>query len=229
MPLIDQSTQIVFVKVPKTAGTSVLLTFLHPHGFTLSDWDNEVVVNLNRVDGFRISDRFRMPDRTKRYNGWHVSARDLRRYLGADATRYRWFTVVRHPYDRLVSTYEFQRAKGRELPDFHRFVEAVAGSPHELHRQVQLHTIPQSDWLRDAGGAPLVEHVLKWEQLPSCFERLREAWDLPSVELGQENESDRRRPVRSYLDSAATRSIVDQLYADDFRLLGYPADLDAFE
>ena len=219
--MIDRTNGVIYVKIPKTAGTSILETFLQPHGFSITEWDNDVVTNINHVDAIRISDVFRMPGRTKRYNGWHTSARDIQRFLGADFARYRRFASVRHPYDRLVSNYEYQRSKGREVDSFDRFVDALAHHPHQLHRQVQLHAVPQWFWLCNDAGEPLIDRIVRWESIDVDFAQLRSDWRLPSAALPHRNKSDRRRGLQRYFTSRVTCEIVDDLYACDFQHLDY--------
>lgn len=219
--MIDLEHEVCYVKVPKTAGSSVLMRFLAPMGLTLDDGQEPPIINLNRVDNFRISDEFRMPGRTKRYNGWHVSARDMKRWLGARWSGFRTFTVVRDPFDRIVSNYEWQRSKSRPVGTFDEFVEAVQSDHPALHRQARLHGLPQLAWVATAEGHVLVDQVLKFEQLTSSFDSYFASLGLVASRLAHVNPSE-RRPVHTYYGDTRTIDRVLDLYRNDFETFGYP-------
>ena len=210
------------MKIPKTAGTSVLDSMLRRHGFSREEWSQDVVTNINALSDFSISDRFRIPGRTKKFNRWHMSARDMRRVLGDEWRRYVSFTVVRNPFDRTVSSYEFQRAKASGVGTFEQFVDDLVEAPERLPPQAQLHAIAQLDWTSD-DDAIIVDHVIRFESLHHDLGRFTRQAGLAPSELGHENVTE-RTDWPGYYTPRTARVIVDH-YAADFATFGYSTTL----
>ena len=221
--MIDTCRRIILVKIPKTASSSLLDALLEPLGRSLEDVPRPPIINVNLVANFAISARFRVPGRPKRYNGWHVSARDCKRYLGDDFDGYQSVTVVRNPFDRIVSNFEFQRGKQRSVGTFDEFVRGVCHDLESMHPQVQLHAIPQVEWITDRRGAVLVDSILRYERLDSDFERWCADVGLEAIPLGDRNRSS-RRPTPEYFTRSETIERVLDYYTRDFVRLGYSTD-----
>lgn len=189
---------IVFVHVPKAAGTSI----------------NEALYG--------------------RFMG-HPRAREIVRWAPASVKALPRFSVVRNPWDRLVSAWRFARAgKGvgesyragmvrperYRVPEFETFERFVTEwlAPRDLTR---LDGVFQPQWLFlcDRERQLLVDHVGRLEDLGPTLDFVRERTGR-TIDLAQANRSGEAVDYRS-LYTPQLADLVGRIYADDVRLFGY--------
>lgn len=176
--------------------------------------------------------------------GWE-NHQDLGRYaaeLGEPALdRYFKFAIVRNPWDRMFSDYNYQLKKSRARESklalydgdrrrgFREWVRAVLGDPHRyppetwggevspgIHRWS-----PQVDWI-SLGGRVAVDHLAHLETLERDFARVWRKAGLPARPLPHRNR--RRHFHYSFYYDAETRRRVAEYYARDIDLFGYRFD-----
>jgi chondroitin 4-sulfotransferase 11 len=153
------------------------------------------------------------------------------------------FAVVRNPWDRLVSDYNFQKMKkgsqaGHRLlihdkhgktRSFSEWLEAVTSDPfccepkkwgarvsQGIHRWS-----PQMDWI-SIGGGIAVDGVLRLENLRKDFADLCGAIGLPSGKVPCRNWRWHRH--YGYYYNESTRRLVEKYYARDIETFGYCFD-----
>jgi hypothetical protein len=158
-------------------------------------------------------------------------------------TSYYKFAVVRNPWARLVSDYNFQKRKkgsqaGHRLlihnedgskRSFRKWLEAVISDPfccdpkkwgarvsQGIHRWS-----PQLDWI-SISGKIAVDGVLQTEDLQEGFAQLCRTLGLPSREVPCRNWRWHRHYAYYYDDS--TRRLVEKHYAKDIETFGYRFD-----
>lgn len=169
--------------------------------------------------------------------------KDLRRLAGeipaeAFGTYYK-FAIVRNPWERLFSDYNYQRKKSRpvesklflfkasgEQRSFAEWVRAVFSDPHryapsqwggdvspDIHRWS-----PQVDWI-SMNGRIAVDRVLRLEQLNDHFAGVCRDLRMPAVRLRHRN---RRFHLHySWYYDKPTRELVAGYYAKDIAAFGY--------
>lgn len=189
---------IVFVHVPKAAGTSI---------------------NLALYGAFT----------------GHPRAAEIRRFAPRDIVTLPFFSVVRNPWDRLVSAYRFARAgrgdgsgtvvgirnpqhySGPEFSSFETFVLSWL-----RHRDVsKLDNVFQPQWkfICDSRGKIIVDFVGRYESLRETREflsdKLKENIDIP-----MSNRAGEKVDYRSYYSSRCVDAVT-KIYNEDIRLLGY--------
>lgn len=108
------------------------------------------------------------------------------------------WSVVRNPYDVLVTTYLRKDRTG----SFESFVERFAQPPWVVNRRLHYH-------------APASDMVLRYETLREDMDRLTARLGLPRIELGRHNETADKRPWETYYTPRAYQ-IVNERFAEDF-------------
>lgn len=185
--MISLTRNFVFVHVNKAGGTSVCEALAKHEDATAPRWD-------------------------------HAPARRWREWLGEALWGEMFsFAVVRNPYDRMVSSYEYRRqllednpastpAKERSFRDW--MLEIVAAAPQNREWSDQL-------WMVEgAVGEVLVERIYLYERLAEGFADACSRIGIPVPPLGRYNRTE-RPPWRDYYD-AETAAMVDKRFARDF-------------
>jgi hypothetical protein len=185
--MIDHKRKLLFIHIARTGGTSVETALVG------ADW-------------------WKIDPGSK-----HISASQARAYYGDEIWQsYTKFTIVRNPWDRLVSMWATEwwwgattHLKGKKPASFQEFLMTLQPHPHEFYRSLHY---------REILDEPL-DAVLRFENLGSEFEQLMriahgEPVQLPHVQ------SRARDEYSTYYDEA-TRELVAAQYAGDISTFGY--------
>ena len=216
MPL-SHRYKTIFIHIPKTGGTSIEAV-LGMHG------DRADVGVVPYPD--QVADRQHFYGRRLQ----HLSAERLRAELNDEAlfASYFKFTVVRNPWERLVSTSAWsgrkwstgQMLERQEFDAFVRRTHAALTGAHDLSRAgpAYSHVVPQVSYIFDEAGQSLVDFIGRTETL-------ERDWQVIRARLGVEADLPTRmksvhRQYREYYD-AETRDMVADIYARDIEAFGY--------
>lgn len=224
--ILSTSHNFIFVHVPKTAGTA-LTSALEPFGvYPKRTLWRSIMRRLPVVEPL-----------DKVYLRKHETARGVRRKIGPEAFgRFHRFGVVRNPYDHAVSHYEFM--KQFRIPKIAQKVAAMSFADYLRYRMKPpfwndtfFARLPnQSFFLADDDDTLLVHRVLRFESLADDFDALARDLGLGDVSLRRENATISRADKRPWQDyyakEPAAKALADQLYARDFKLLGYVPKID---
>ena len=144
-------------------------------------------------------------------------------------TKYFIFTFVRCPYARLFSAYRFMASGGannndqawakKYLTDVQSFREFVLKRLPEPTVREGLHFLPQVSFVRGSDGTIAVDYVGRFENLESDFNLIANRIGMQS-HLSSRN----RSPANAlpYYDREM-RSVVSEVYSEDFEQFGYSA------
>lgn len=187
MTVVLEKSKFVFIHVPKTAGVSI------------STW---------------LQRKCKAKYYKKNIHGAkHLDQKRIQKLLLSDEhdpNDYTYFTIVRNPYDRLVSAYHYYYGKGR-MP--HTFEEYIKG-----------------DWVHDWGCAKKQMHqyfdyeadnvkILRFENLQEDFKQiqnhLEKTGQLPKIR----NKSKHEDYQTYYTDEL--REIVEERCAKDLKIFEY--------
>lgn len=210
--IISKGRNYVFVHIPKTGGTS-LAQALEERAM----WDDILIGDTpkarrrkKRLQGLKTSGRL-----------WkHATLADIDGLLSTtEIERMFTFSLVRNPWDRLVSYYHWLQEQDFDHPavryakalDFERFLGTA-------HVQESLRKSPASFYMTDSGGAVRCSAYIRLEHFAEdarpLFEHLGFSLTLPRL-----NTSRRLKNYRSYYNGD-TRDIVASVCRED---------IDAFE
>jgi len=182
--VICRDYRCLFVHIPKTAGQSVEQVFLRLLGLT---WETRAPLLLRGNDDPRLG-----PPRLA-----HLTAAEYVScgYLTpAEFGSYFKFSIVRNPWDRIVSEYRYRRHP--VTIDFKTYLFKRLPSPgwSETYR----HIIPQHDFLHDEAGRLLVDFVGRFERLQADFDVICARIGIPSTPLPRANRSLEEARPRSF-------------------------------
>ena len=127
------------------------------------------------------------------------------------------FSVVRDPYDRAVSSYEF----ARQRPHLRRHKTAMRRSFAEFLRAEPDERMLQYPMLTDPEGGLMVQEVLRHETLSTDLARMCDRWGL-SITLPPEPVNATTRALRDHYLTDETVAIINARAARDFEMFGYP-------
>ena len=160
----------------------------------------------------------------------HLTASHIRAKLADDATfrSYFKFTIVRNPWERLVSTcawtdQKWARGEALEPTAFDQVVRQLYGLFCAAQRAsaplaLSQHLHPQFQYVCDQALKPMVDFIARYENLERDWGRVCECLKI-DVALPLRMRS-HHRPYREYY-SDETRAMVGEVYARDVELFGY--------
>jgi hypothetical protein len=166
----------------------------------------------------------------------HWTARELRELYGDAVWRSRFkFSIVRNPWDRLVSWWAMIE-NSRDYVDLEQPPNAFFGHVLKRSRNFEEFLLRcdgeivesdgrknifrnQIDYLVDAAGTLIVDFVGRFERLQEGFDEISKRLGRPSVELERTNASD-HAPYTEYY-TPATMALVAHRYARDIEHFGY--------
>lgn len=140
------------------------------------------------------------------------------------------FTVVRNPYDRLVSAFLFLKNGGmnpndknwaeKYLSPYDNFETFVRKWVNRKNIRSATHFHPQCDFICLKKGQVGVDFIGFYENLESDFQFICRQLQVDSTLLSVNRNSARSSDCWEYYTDE-TRAIVADVYGDDFRVLGY--------
>lgn len=204
---INHDLGVIFVHIPKTAGTSLEFA-LNMHG-DITDVGLEKYLyqekNLHNLFGKGLQ---------------HLSIRQIQNSISKEIfSRYLKFSIVRNPYDRLVSFVAWQGDKwhNKQLLSKEGFQLFIERSQRKFWRSKSILPVPQSQFLYFRGRM-MMDFVLRFESLEKDAERLSEL--LQTEILLEYRMNSNHLDYRSYYDEKSIKW-VRKVYRKDFEYFSY--------
>jgi hypothetical protein len=222
--LISNTHRAIFLHIPKTAGTSIT-NLIEPE----LRWNDLV------LGGTQFGERIGMAYRERFGLSKHMTAREVRMIVGEDLWKaYFKFAIVRHPYTRLVSFYNWKKgAISRASPDsplWHwpateAFLKSSNFSEFIRHEKFLSSRAawPQADWLCDEAGTCLVDFVGRFEELGSAIQIVAKRLGLLSVDLQVHNSSNAESSPGDLMQG--NYEFVQDFYRRDLEMFCYDPKL----
>ena len=224
--IIANSRKFIFVHVMKTAGTSVSAAI-----------DPCLRWNDIAIGGTRFGEQIQPAFRERFGLHKHSTAGEIRAMVGADVwSSYFTFTVVRHPYDRIVSLYTWLhktlRSAPPEAPEWSwpvatAFRESQGFSGfirHELFRR-SLGGRPQVEWTCDDDGRCILDFVGRFEDLDAARRTISERTGINLEPFERHNASTERTRHAEFFAGEGDYDFLHKLHEKDFALFGYDPSL----
>jgi hypothetical protein len=181
-----------------------------------------IFIHINKTGGTSIAKAIGLPSKR------HLTVKEVISIIGEDEFNKAFvFTVVRNPWDKVVSHYEYRvKTNQTKMADRHisfkQWVKQTYGKERNpLYYNNPLMFAPQSDWLKDREGVIRVAHIIKFESLAEDFREIAKTLGI-HADLHHLNWT-KREPYKNYYDSE-TIQIVSDWFEEDIRRFGYRFD-----
>ncbi|WP_158583459.1 sulfotransferase family 2 domain-containing protein [Salinisphaera sp. Q1T1-3] len=129
------------------------------------------------------------------------------------------FTVVRNPYDIVVSAFHYLKDKNETVGKYDSFSSFCVQELQYRREEIDHHFLPQSEKMfKD--GVCRVDYVARVESLNEDWSKIASAIGAKDSELVHKNPSERKKEWLSYYDKKCI-NIINNLYEEDFYFLDY--------
>jgi len=196
-----------------------------------------IFIHINKNAGTSIDTLF---------NDKHSGHRNIKSYESFKKTKlvyphYYKFTVVRNPWDKMVSFYHYHVKLGWKLewgwssdnePTFIEFIKIIDGFSNEKqmelwpeeenypHKSGTMRMSNQIDWLIDSNNKMPLNYICRFENLQEDFNVVRSHLRLPeNYKLPYYNKSNHSH-YSTYYDEE-TKDIVARRFSKDIEYFGY--------
>lgn len=155
----------------------------------------------------------------------HMPAREMRAILGPSVwDRLFTFTIVRNPWDRVLSMYHYRRKRGNipESWSFRDYVLALASAgPETPYFKYRGFRYGAADYVLGDNGELLVDTVVRYENRAEGLATVARRLKLDV--LGQASLQSAPRASKDYAEfyDAETEAAIRKRYAKDIELFGY--------
>ena len=178
-----------------------------------------IFIHINKTAGTSIGNAIGLPVKH------HQTAREVIARIGKDKwkTAYK-FTLVRNPWDKVVSHYEYRRKRNKTQVAtrnvaFSDWVKKTYGPEKDpFYYNNPKAFQPQVEWLKDDEGKISIDFIGKFETINKDFDHIKDVIGL-DAELPHLNAS-KRANYQDYYDDE-TRQIVAQWFHEDIEVFGY--------
>jgi hypothetical protein len=232
--LVSHKKKFIFLKTAKTAGTSVEIFFeefcvAEPISYEIGQERTNPIVSDIGIVGARRGRKLKIGKifggfHSKFYN--HKPAKSLRRALGRKIwDDYFKFTIVRNPFDQLVSKFWYKNNSRRD--------ELIAKGFDEVKAEFKTWLFSQklgNSRIFLIDGEPAVDYFIRYESLEQGVLEVcsylgidKDVSELQTFKGGIRPKSDEFSAFADYYD-AASEEYVNQTFSWEIERFGYSLD-----
>jgi len=229
---ISHKHKILFIHVPKCAGTTVeqILDMSTVKNLFATSCPTKEIECIYSFENFSEIEK----KRCQLKNPQHYTYKELKKILPPDVINtYYKFAIVRNPYTRLASAYMFAKIKqslmkkrfSDRFPSFSEFVNTQLYVDYETRLyDYDGHLETQTSFLESENGSfNELNRIFKFEQdLPECLSMLKAKTRINFDVHSRKSTYD--KPIQELYDFN-TQEIVYNFYKDDFINFGYSKEL----
>ncbi|MEJ6478635.1 MAG: sulfotransferase family 2 domain-containing protein [Octadecabacter sp.] len=214
--IISRDRRYIFVHIPKTGGTAMALA-LERRAMA-----NDILIGDTPKAKRR---KGRLKDVQTAGRLWkHATLADVEGLVTrAQMAEFMTFTLVRNPWDRVVSYYHWLQTQGFD----HQAVrlakdQSFADFVGDAQTQASLRAAPYASYMRDGAGQEHCTHFVRLEHLTTDLAPIAQHLGF-AIDMTRANASERRADWHSYYD-VKTAAIIDDVCAEDIARFGYSFD-----
>lgn len=222
---INKKLKVMFIHIPKTGGTSIskmldfsTLSNLYFRGSSVK----YPSMYTEYSQFFNTSEYINLLTRPLQ----HFTNKELKKIFGSSINDYYKFSIVRNPYQKIVSGFNRRQLKNIGLPGFENlntFIDKFLPMENITRSsRFQGHFETQTSYLLDENNVidPSIE-IFKFEDLTKCFDKIHQI--CPDIPNCHTNASPKYNYKTHYTDETAAK--VYEFYKEDFINFGYSATL----
>lgn len=204
--MINHNLKLLFIDITKTAGTAIISSLVRNYPNEKWEGTHHSIKNFT-AKGYHI---------TKGNPTCSPVTEEILK-------EYTVFTVVRNPFDRMVSTWHWGYKGDYRNTTFEEFIKNVNENKYIEFNSHRYRT--QFDWISDDDDNVRVPHILRWENLQEEMDNFFEKINLQPFEILPDNTSkDRsgldRTHYRDYYNEE-TKQIVEEKFKKDLEFFNY--------
>jgi hypothetical protein len=204
--LLLPEREVAFIHINRTGGTSVVMAMMIDIGMFRSGKSIPELLKACK----QHSDIHNIP------HTWHRKAYRVKPLLGKKWDKWFTFSVVRNPWDKMVSVFHKRKfLLGRKELRHLSFTKWLKRVDELTPVRFSSH---QYDWLSDANGNIMVDYVGRFEDLAGSWAHVCDVTGMAS-DLPHANAS-KHKKYQSYYDKQAER-IVAKRFSKDIEHFGY--------
>ena len=200
---VNREMKIIFIHIPKCAGTSIAKT--------LDMYDKNYPPNLDTLYGITKQNIVLQSLCLEFYN----------QYLNDKfIKKCKIFTVVRNPYDRILSDYMWSNRKCSNMYDFCKLIENTLKHKSKyslMSFDINTHSnhfLPQYEFINNSEYN--INHVFKFENLKNDFEKV-----FSDKKLLHINKTKHPHFIDYFKNKPKCVKIINDIYKEDFMKFGY--------
>jgi hypothetical protein len=202
---------VIFIRIPKNASTSI---YSHLGDFNL----------IKKHEKIFNDALFKNKLYKKCFSPTHAKPNEIYGIFGNLVKNYMSFAIVRNPFDRAVSMFQF--AKENKLGDLYNYSNDIAFEDfceimeenHANDTKDFLGTHQQIEWLN---GPFRPNFILRFENLKNDFKEMLDACEIKHItaDIPHENSS-KRSDYKDYYNSK-TQKIIEKVFEKDIDTFKY--------
>jgi len=209
---ISQKYKIIFFHIPKTAGTTItniLFKYFNDYNFNLKNVISNNFKKIVEKEKLEVNELYN----SKTWPPIHINQTKIKKVLELsqiNTNNFFEFVVVRNPYDRLISLYNY-------TPNTMTFDELldVYEKNINIDSYFNFWFKSQMSWVSEPLSKKL--NIFKYEEIDKCWDFLKERINL-DIHFPHVNVSKNK-----YISdlSVSQKDRIYHLFKDEFDILGY--------
>ena len=200
---INRNEKLLFVHIPKCAGTSIEKT-LNMYQPYLTPANTDIMFGVT-------NDNIVLQSLCLEYYEKFIEKKLI--------DECKIFTVVRNPYDRILSDYTWFNRGFNSILNFIIFIKKILSTTNKEKimnfngKYLLNHILPQNEYINNT---KYDVKILKFESLNEDFSKL-----FPNKNLCHVNKTSHLHYLEFFKDKPKCIKLINEIYDDDFKYFGY--------